>query len=138
MPEEHFQKQINAYLAKIDYNGKSVKLTELIDMTVYLMNYFFVPYKAVIIRFEELNRLKEEYESEILAYKDSKIVESIIQTKQYTRLNVISRHKSLDNLQELLLQAHDEELISDKRFNNICDLFEFKSIEETSDEDVSF
>lgn len=138
MPEDYFQKQVDDYLKKIDYNGKTVKLTELIDMTVYLMNYFFVPYKAVVIRFEELNRLQECYENELMVYKDSKVVEAIIQTKQYTRLNVVSKHKSLDNLQELLVQAHNEELISEKRFRNICELFEFKDIEETNDEVVRF
>ena len=112
MPEEHFIKAIEFYLNKMGYKGPKIKVEELVKLIAYLMNYFFVPYMAVLYRFNELGRLDKSYNSIMRRYKDSDALTDIIKKEQYTRLNIITKLKSLGNLQEYLVQAEKEGFIS--------------------------
>jgi len=64
-----------------------MKINDIIKLIAYLMNYFFVPFKSVVIRLNELNRLDKKYNDIILKYKNSELLDEIIKTEQYTRLN---------------------------------------------------
>ena len=112
MPEERFITVLNSYLERIGYKGPKIAQEELVKLIAYLMNYFFVPYMAVLYRFNELGRLNERYNDSMRRYKDSDALKDVIKTEQYTRLGIITMLKSLDNLQEYLDQAEEQGFIS--------------------------
>lgn len=130
MPEDLFLRIMADYLKRINYHGPTIKTKDLLELIAYLMNYFFVPFKAVVYRFIELDKLKKKFEERILKYKDSQILDEIIVMNQYTRLNIRNKLKSMDNLQEYWEKSKQEELISDKLLNKIQDMFGFGDLEE--------
>lgn len=140
MPETHFNKAIEGYLKKIGYRGPKITKEKLLGLMAYLMNYFFVPYMAVLYRFNELGRLDSRYNGIMRIYKDSDILEEIIRTEQYTRLNIVTNLKSLDNLQEFLEKAEAEGFISSSKANLIREDFDItiSAEQNESEEDIIF
>lgn len=138
MPEELFKKVLADYLEKISYTGPYIKETELVKVIAYLMNYFFVPYKSVVYRFNEINKLDEQYNERILSYKDGKFLKEIIKDEQYTRLGIVNQLKSMDNLQEYLLKAEKSGLINPTKASNIRKCFDIEIREADTGENVVF
>lgn len=124
MPEERFKIVLNTYLDRIGYRGPKIAQEELVKLIAYLMNYFFVPYMAVLYRFNELGRINERYIDSMRHYKDSDTLKDVIKTEQYTRLSIVTRLKSLDNLQEYLDQAEKQGFISSTKAMTIREDFE--------------
>lgn len=139
MPERIFNEQIDSYLRSIDYKGPKIQDLELVKMVAYLMNEFFVPYKSVVIRLTEVNRLSEEFTDNMLQYKDSQYLKEIIKAEQYNRLGIVTKEqKSIDNLQEYLYEAQKREMINPTMLQNIKDQFDIQDINEISKEDIEF
>ena len=138
MPENFFVRVLNEYLKKISYAGPKIKLNDLVKVIAYLMNYFFVPYKSVVLRLNEVKRLDERYNEKVLDYKDSNLLKDIIMTEQYTRLGIKNKIKSMDNLQEYLLEAEEKKVINATKANNIRNTFDILKLEENPEEDVTF
>jgi Zn-dependent peptidase ImmA (M78 family) len=109
MPTEIFKEQILYKLKDFDHSRKRLKASDVIKLIVYLMNYFFVPFKSVILRFNEVGFLSEDSNDMLLKYKDSDYVKGIINEEQYTRLNivsnVISKHFQLTNILHFIIIA---------------------------------
>ncbi len=134
MPEALFQKATNEYLSKIGYQGPKITSEDLVKLIAYLMNYFYVPYMAVVYRFNELHRLNRKYNDRLKRYKDSEILQEVIRTEQYTRLNIITNLKSLDNLKEYLTQAERDGYISASKAAAIRSEFEIVQSNDDDDE----
>lgn len=138
MPEELFIHEINTYIEKVGYKGPIMQEKEMVKMIAYLMNYFFVPYKSVVLRLNELKRLDNKYNETVLKYKDSNYLAEIIKAEQYTRLGIVNRLKSMDNLQDYLLEAENLNLINDNKLKNIRDDFEIQYIDNISSIEIQF
>lgn len=130
MPESLFLNVMADYLKKINHQGPTIKAKDLIELIAYLMNYFFVPFKAVVYRFIELDKLKSEFGERILKYKDSQILDEIIVVNQYTRLNIRNQLKSMDNLQEYWEISKQKELLSKRLLAKVQEIFGFDDLEE--------
>ena len=140
MPEERFKIVLNTYLDRMGYRGPKIAQEELVRLIAYLMNYFFVPYMAVLYRFNELGRLNERYNDIMRRYKDSDTLKDVIKTEQYTRLSIVTRLKSLDNLQEYLDQAEEQGFISSTKAATIRADFELPQNkgDDDSEETIDF
>ncbi len=138
MPEKYFQKEIRAYLDSKNYNGPQMGVDMMVGLIAYLMNYFFVPFKAVVIRFNELHRLDSKYNKIILEYKESELLHEIIKAEQYTRLGIVNKLKSMDKLQEYLLIAEQNHLMNETKIQNIRKDFNIQTVDFGEKEEIEF
>lgn len=136
MPQKHFEDVLKKYMEKIGYKGPFIQENTLVEVIAYLMNYFFVPYKSVVLRFNELGKLDSKYNGQILPYKDGKLLNEIIRSEQYTRLGLVNKLKSMDNLQEYLVEAERRGVINDTRLSNIRSRFDIEEIGNVPEDNV--
>lgn len=107
-----------------------MKLTDMLGLIAYLMNYFFVPYRSVVKRMIELKRLQHQDEDMLVPFKNSEHLAEIIKAEQYTRLHHIDKTKSMDDLPEYLMKAQQCKLINENKIKNIRKDFEISESEE--------
>ena len=125
-------------LQNILYNGKTIKETELVEISAYMMNYFFVPFKSVIMRYSEINRLQKEDLPKLEKYNDSDYLREIIKAKQYTRLLIVNEEKSMDNLQEILSKADKAHILEGNLVSRLREEFDLKNTQEGEDYTLAF
>lgn len=115
MPRDLFIEAIENWLKGTKYVGPNMKITDIIKLIAYLMDYFFVPFKSVVTRLNELNRLDKKYNDLVLKYKDSELLNEIIKTEQYTRLGIVNKLKSIDKLPEYLDQLEEAKIFNETK-----------------------
>lgn len=138
MPRKLFEEALTRKLKEMNYQGPSINMADLLRVIAYLMNYFFVPFKSIVIRLNEIGRLKEEDNEKVLVYKNGVFLNEVIKSEQYTRLNIINNNKSMDNLQESLTKIEQAGLFNATKIENIKREFDIKETEPVSDLDVKF
>ncbi len=139
MPEKLFDGMIDIYLHQINYVGPKIKDTELVRLVAYLMNQFFVPFKAVVIRLVEVGRLQESDKEGILKYKNSQFLQDIIKEEQYTRLGIKDKLINMENLKEFLVLAEKKGTVTPQKAAKIRKEFGIsESSDETSMEEIRF
>ena len=138
MPEKEFCSVLKERLQNIHYNGKTIKETELVEISAYMMNYFFVPFKSVIMRYSEINRLQKEDLPKLEKYNDSDYLREIIKAKQYTRLLIVNEEKSMDNLQEILSKADKAHILEGNLVSRLREEFDLKNTQEGEDYTLAF
>ena len=138
MPEKEFCSVLKERLQNIHYNGKTIKETELVEISAYMMNYFFVPFKSVIMRYNEINRLQKEDLPKLEKYNDSDYLREIIKAKQYTRLLIVNEEKSMDNLQEILSKADKAHILEGNLVSRLREEFDLKNTQEGEDYTLAF
>ena len=134
MPRKYFESVIDGYLEKERYTGPSMTVPQMVKLIAYLMNYFFVPYKAVVYRFNEIERLHPKFNSILFLFKESSLLDEIIKAEQFTRLGIVNNLKSMDNLPEYLAEAEKDSLFNPEKVKNIRDDFGIQAIEDDIDE----
>lgn len=127
MPEEFFIAQL---IGRVRHHipDNNVTVLGLIKIIVYLMNYFYSPYKAVVLRMEEIGFIDKNARDHLLTYKDSQIVRDIIQEEQYTRLGIITEKKSIANLSDKLDEIEEKQLFPYNKIMEIRKEFGLSSI----------
>lgn len=138
MPKRYFENAIEIQLKKMRYVGPKMDMFTMVRLIAYLMNYFFVPYKAVVRRMNEIGRLNEKDNDFVFKYKDSSLLRGVINAEQYTRLGIVNKLKSMDNLQEYLQMAEEKGLFSEKKINNIRTDFGIERVKEDDTKKVEF
>lgn len=119
MPEGIFKEYA---LEKInDIKGKDlvIKVSDFIKLIVYLMNCFFVPYKAVVLRLVETEIIDQTASKLLLRYKESEYVKSIMCEEQYTRLGIITRNISVPNIVDKIDEIESRGLFSKNKIEAI-------------------
>lgn len=127
MPEKYFREEVRNFLRDVGYQGPRIDKEMLLDLTAYLMNQFFVPFKAVILRYVEIHRLSEKDVDIVLNYKNSIYMKQAILARQYTRLGIVNRLRSMERLQAYLVKAEEMGVISDYKAKAIRKEFEIES-----------
>ena len=131
MPDSIFTKELQSNLKNYSLREERIALDDLIKLSLYLMDIFFVPFKAVIIRMFESGVLSKEIAEGIV--NDKGILEKIndyIKTLGYKRLRIRSEKKSIKDFAELLDKAEKSDAFSASKINSIrakMDLPEIKS-----------
>lgn len=119
MPDDIFFKQAKENLKNF-VNGHNITIDNFIKFSVYLMDYFFVPFKAVVIRLYEINFLEKIDAEKIIT--DQEILKQIndyIKILGFKRLGIRSEKKSIKNFAEILDKAEEKEIFSDNKFKAI-------------------
>ena len=130
MPDNVFDKTVREHSAAYCTNDGKITLDNLIRFSLYLMDYFFVPFKAVIIRLWELGYLSKKDALSLI--NDRTTVEKIndyIKNLGYKRLGIKSCKKSIKDFAELLDKAEQQEVFSKTKITyirNKMDLHEIK------------
>lgn len=136
MPENIFTNLFGIKCTECGIKVGPVEEKQLIDVVVFLMNVFMVPYKAVVYRLEEVgiidsaNRNKlEECEKKYVSY----IIE---RTKAYDYQNILKtdKQKSMSDLYNMLDIAEKEQLMSLEKINYVRDMFNYNGNIEYGDD----
>lgn len=123
MPEELFRNAFHTIRLHINKQSNRIEVGKLLRLIVYLMDYFFVPFKAVVIRFNELNLMDAAFNKKVLDYRDSQVVKKIMKTRS-GRLGFKDRAKSIRGLSSLLRKAKENGTITEKKYCEICTQFD--------------
>lgn len=131
MPKEIFKMVFAQKLHVLGYDGKNISITRdnLMRVIVYLMNEFMVPYKAIVLRLEELHFISEE----VITYLDNleeehaDFIHSFIKEGQYDRLGKTTKRKSMNNLVEMINYAEQLGIYSARKLNKIREIFEIEA-----------
>lgn len=126
MPEEHFRNKFHELLQIFCTEKGIIRESELLKIVVALMDYYYVPYKAVVWRLWEIGFLTEigrEKFAKIEA-EDGDIINVYIYEGKYTRLRNPSRIKSFENLPEYLNFAEQNQVYARRKINQMRDDFE--------------
>ena len=97
------------------------------------MDYFFVPFKAVVIRLCEVGHLSDDDTDKIISNK--LILEKIndyIKILGYKRLGIRSNKKSIKNFAELLEKAEENEVFPKAKIDSIRQKMELPEIKSES------
>lgn len=92
---------------------KVVYLKKLLESIAVLMDFYYVPYKAVVLRLQETNIVSDRVIDVLLNFEKSNagrnIIDEIIKKQGITRLRTPDRKtqysKQLENLQDILKDA---------------------------------
>lgn len=93
MPEADFKKRSASYCRDLQQTvnkRKVISFKNLLVMTVQLMNFYYMPYKAVVLRFGEINFFSDAVIDELLEFESEddgkKVIDEIIKQQGITRL----------------------------------------------------
>ncbi len=121
IPTEIFRREAHNRLKYNKYMGGSLTIEIMMDLVIYLMNYFCVPAKAIIKRMEELGNIKEEdFPLYLNAFKANKeLYDQIIRENQYTRLDKKEDVYKIANLKGDLEFVEKQHLAKDKYIQTV-------------------
>ena len=134
MPENLFCRVVDEKLAEINVIDGTSTMADALKVVVYLMNHFFAPKKAVVLRLCELGRISQEGAKDLLGYGDldkdivEAFVKKVIRDNGYTRLEQTSEKKWIEGLGELLEQVEEGKLVPQAKTNYIRELFELEKL----------
>lgn len=109
MPRENFKQKFEEFLMRNRKNNSVIKYSELLKTIVALMDYYYVPYKAVVWRLWEIDFLtlsgRDKFEN--IEKEERDIIDAFILEGKYTRLRHPTRLKNFENLTENLKYAEE-------------------------------
>lgn len=130
MPADQFGVSVRAGLKEYGEQGtNSITYVNLLRMIVGMMNQFFAPMKAVVLRLIELNIFRDEVAKILFGYED---VPAEIITKQihklcieygYTNLLKPNRKRYIEGLAQKLDKAEQENLVSSNKIRIMREKF---------------
>lgn len=141
MPKTEFRAAVKLQLAEYAKpEKKTITYVNLIKTIVHLMNQFFVPQKAVMLRLVETGFFREDVVETLLNGKfvpldrTEELVETFIHEFGYVKLRNRTRKKWIEGLAEKLDIAEKEHLISKKKIKSLRESFEIPTATEVSPE----
>lgn len=128
MPHLHFCNKFQELLSIICSEKGVIKGSELLKIIVALMDYYYVPYKAVVWRLWEIGFLTEAGRDKFakIEEEDADIINAYIYEGKYTRLRNPSRIKGFENLPEYLNFAEQNHVYAKRKINQMRDDFEIE------------
>lgn len=125
IPEQLFIKSMQNKIQDMNADENNVSFEVIMNLIVYLMDIFMVPFKAIVYRMEELDVIDVETNSKLIYIdkKKSQIVQMFVQKGQYLNLNQIKKKKAMGKLGEMLEKAEDKKIYSEEKIANIRNQF---------------
>lgn len=123
MPDNITREEISSKLDEYHYKGTQMEVSMMMELIAYLMNFFCVPYKAIVYRFIELGYILEKAKDEFFVYETSEELGQAIRENQYTRLNQKAESWSISNIQNEIRLLEEEELMSEKQIEYLRKVF---------------
>lgn len=133
MPADHFGISVRAGLKEYGEQGtNSITYVNLLRMIVGMMNQFFAPMKAVVLRLIELNFFRDDVAKVMFGYEDipaevfTKRIHELCIEYGYTNLLKPNRKKYIEGLAQKLDKAEQNNLISSNKIRVMREKFELK------------
>jgi Zn-dependent peptidase ImmA (M78 family) len=117
MPEEAFRTKFSELIQAINKPAIKMSYADILKVIVTLMDYFYVPYKAVVWRMQEIEFLSDvgRKKFEEIEEEDKEIINSYVYEGKFTRLRNPTRLRSFENLPEFLNKADEEGILSKRK-----------------------
>ena len=138
MPEDIFRKVFALKCSELGIKAGQVDEKQLIDIIIFLMNTFMVPYKAIIYRMEEVGIIDSDncIKLEKCEEKYEKYLQEVAKANDYQNILKTDKQKSMSNLYNMLAQAEKKELLSNNKIKHVRQLFNYNdSVVEYDDEE---
>lgn len=132
IPEEIFDKSIEAGLKEYGNPDRTITIINLLKVVVVLMNQFFVPMKAVVLRLVELNYFLPEVADDLLGYAGlpkeeiDRRVQELIAEFGFIKFQNPSMKKWIEGLAEKLDIAEKKRLIPQAKIDHMREKFGLK------------
>jgi len=133
MPENIFTKELQEHFKNYSTEEGKITLDNLIKLSLFLMDLFFVPFKAVIIRLFELGYLSKKDAEEII-YDTTTLnkINDYIKLLGYKRLGIRSQKKSIKDFAEILERAETLEVFPETKLKSIREKMDLPDIKSES------
>ncbi len=128
MPYQEFCKLTKEKLDEMSDGNNRISVNDILKMIVYLMDYYFVPYKSVIYRLEETGFISLEACNQLESYDE--IVKKYIFEGNYTKLMRKNDVKDFDGLQDDLIFAKDNRVYGNAKIKKIQEDFDIPETDE--------
>lgn len=130
IPEEIFERTFHECILNTKKRWEQLTYGDLLKIIVTLMDYFYVPYKAIVCRLYEIGFFTKAGKSkfEEIEDKDKDIINSFIYEGKYTRLRNPSYLKSFEDLPEYLRRAEEENIFSIEKIRRIREEFDIDQV----------
>lgn len=129
IPEENFEEVLSVEFRKLANPDHTISLLNMYKLIVILMNHFFVPMKAIVLRLREL-RCIEPSDADLLLGRNTReegtiddIIQKLVQELGFTRLLKASNKKWIDGLSEKLDLAEEMQALPQEKIEHIRDEF---------------
>lgn len=134
MPEDDFRIVFHSQFIELSQEDGTITITNILKLLVALMNHFFVPIKAVVLRCVELDIFEEEVANILLGKHETLLsweiidakIQEIISEMGYVRFQNPTRRRWIDGLAERLDIAEKSQSVSQDKINALRDKFEIK------------
>lgn len=133
IPYENFSTAVRAGLKALGNNdGKTITFENLLKLVVTLMNQFYVPMKAIVLRLVETSFFKTDFAELFLGYDKipeeffTQRVKELVIEMGYTKFIHPSRKKWIEGLAEKLDIAEREGLVSPSKIAHMREKFDLK------------
>lgn len=125
MPHLHFCNKFQMLLTEFCSETDIIKSSELLKIIVALMDYYYVPYKAVVWRLWEIVFFTEAGRDKFakIEEENADIINVYIYEGKYTRLRNPSRIRSFENLPEYLNFAEQNHVFANRKISQMRDDF---------------
>lgn len=132
IPKEIFRKSFSAQVKELGNEDGTITVINMLRLIVILMNQFFVPMKAIVLRFVELGILSDETAEFLLGHKEvpeneiAEIIDDLISDYGFIKFQNPSNKKWIDGLAELLEAAECKQLVEQEKIDRMRELFDLK------------
>jgi Zn-dependent peptidase ImmA (M78 family) len=133
MPDDIFTEFVKTNFKNYSIESNAITMENLIKFSVFLMDYFFVPFKSVVIRLYETNFLSKKDAETLINNKDtvSKIGD-YIKLLGYKRLGIRSKKKSIKDFATLLNIVEKNNKFSETKIKSIREIMDLPAIDESA------
>ena len=144
MPSDIFKETADSLIKELGIGKQTIKLSTELKLIVKLMNYFFAPKKAVIIRLLEHELIPNSI-ANLLTTEDKELnevvnsyMEKLFSDYGYIKFENPSMKKWIKGLSEILDEAERKQVIPLQKIKHMRDTFDLKSIESSEQIDDMF
>ena len=132
MPEGTFKEEVANFFVKRGLNVKDITDQDIVRLAIELVDFFFVPYKAVILRLYEIEFLSEKGMEHYIGYGNA-VIESFIAEGDYIRPRLKNRFKQIDKLEEIIAKTQNKSFLSDEKIKKLCEDFDITISEQVEE-----
>ena len=126
MPEVLFKSRLDTVMGRILSDADDGTVEDVLLMIVALMNYFYVPYKAVVIRLKEIDFITEDGKTvlERIEQEYPEILKLVSFRDKDVWIGQKTRRKEIDGLAQRLVFAEQNALFSKEKIRELREAFD--------------
>lgn len=144
MPKDSFRTLTEQKLTELKITNKKTTVSNALKVVAFLMNHFYAPRKAVVLRLLELSAISLESAYVLLGDRDvtnddiDHFMRKHIRDAGYTRLGNRSERKWIEGLGELLEIAEEKGLVTQEKIAGLRATFGLKKLPVSTEMEEEF